>query len=249
MPAELVALKCKCYSPGPTLCRADDPRVGVYARCPSCRKPYARDLAAGFGAAEWERETDPAKLRQVLRLMARPVTPRVLRLGACWVCRTEFEWCRNPRFLEAVAVGEAFADAECSERDRAKAYQYLRDVPATNDWRAAALWCVAPEKSPSAGGELRWVELPAEWFRETVGNPFDRVRFDPEWRTSTVLDLARVMVRRRTFHLFPYLSDALQDAGCDDARVRAHCESNRPHGRGCWLLDAILSVPSDTLTP
>ena len=82
--------------------------------------------------------------------------------------------------------------------------------------------------------------LPADWFREAFGNPFDAVRFDPEWRTSTAVALARFIIQKRAFHLFPYLSDALQDAGCDDELVRAHCTSNRPHGRGCWLLDAVL---------
>jgi hypothetical protein len=36
----------------------------------------------------------------------------------------------------------------------------------------------------------------------------------------------------------PILADALQDAGCADAQVLDHCRANRPHARGCRVLDA-----------
>jgi hypothetical protein len=39
------------------------------------------------------------------------------------------------------------------------------------------------------------------------------------------------------------LGDALEDAGCDDEVILAHCRDDRPHARGCWLLDGILGRP------
>ena len=36
------------------------------------------------------------------------------------------------------------------------------------------------------------------------------------------------------------LADALEDAGCDDAEVLAHCRGDGPHVRGCWLIDMLL---------
>ena len=38
----------------------------------------------------------------------------------------------------------------------------------------------------------------------------------------------------------PILADALQDAGCDDEAVLAHCRGAGPHVRGCWVVDLVL---------
>lgn len=35
------------------------------------------------------------------------------------------------------------------------------------------------------------------------------------------------------------LGDALDDAGCDDAEMLAHCRAPGPHGRHCWVLDRL----------
>jgi hypothetical protein len=31
------------------------------------------------------------------------------------------------------------------------------------------------------------------------------------------------------------LADALEDAGCTDADILAHCRSGGEHARGCWV--------------
>ena len=241
--ANLVALRCKCYPPKSVLCRTDDPRLRAFSRCPSCRKNYTTDPDAAPDSAWWAACTDSARMTDALALLGTPVSARKLRLGACYVCRTEFDWCRNPRFLEAVAAGEAFADHDIDDDKREEAYQWLLRtsvrVDPTCDWFSAGLRCVLPEGG-SARGRVRAVELPADWFREAFGDPFDPVKFDPNWRTDTVVMLARSIVTRRTFDLMPVLSDALMDAGCEDVRVIEHCRSSRPHARGCWVLDAIL---------
>jgi hypothetical protein len=36
------------------------------------------------------------------------------------------------------------------------------------------------------------------------------------------------------------LTDALEEAGCDNADLLAHLHSNGPHVRGCWVVDLIL---------
>lgn len=36
------------------------------------------------------------------------------------------------------------------------------------------------------------------------------------------------------------LSDALEEAGCDDAEILSHLRSPGPHVRGCWALDLVL---------
>ena len=76
--------------------------------------------------------------------------------------------------------------------------------------------------------------------RDVFGNPFRPVTLDPEWRTSTVLALASQMYGSRDFGAMPILADALQDAGCDNEDVFAHCRGSGPHVRGCWVVDLVL---------
>jgi hypothetical protein len=76
---------------------------------------------------------------------------------------------------------------------------------------------------------------------EIFGNPFRPVAFAPEWRTDTVLALARQMYEARDFSAMPILADALQDAGCDNEPVLGHCrERDATHVRGCWVVDLVL---------
>jgi hypothetical protein len=75
---------------------------------------------------------------------------------------------------------------------------------------------------------------------DVFGNPFRPVPFDPSWLTSAVVSLARTMHDSRDFSAMPILADALQDAGCDHPDVLAHCRSDGPHVRGCWVVDLVL---------
>jgi hypothetical protein len=77
-------------------------------------------------------------------------------------------------------------------------------------------------------------------FRDIFGNPFRPVAFDPSWRTSTVVSLAAGIYADRAFDRLPILADALQDVGCDNADVLDHCRGERPHVRGCWVVDLVL---------
>ena len=76
--------------------------------------------------------------------------------------------------------------------------------------------------------------------RDIFGNPFRPVAFAPAWRTDTVKSLAAQMYESRDFSAMPILADALQDAGCDSTDILAHCRSNGPHVRGCWVVDLVL---------
>lgn len=77
-------------------------------------------------------------------------------------------------------------------------------------------------------------------FRDIVGNPFQPVEFDPAWRTTTVVSIAKTMYDSRDFSPMPMLADALQDAGCEHADILNHCRSKGPHVRGCWVVDLVL---------
>ncbi|MBA4188070.1 MAG: hypothetical protein C0467_08625 [Planctomycetaceae bacterium] len=64
--------------------------------------------------------------------------------------------------------------------------------------------------------------------------------FAPEWRTDTVVSLAKHIYESRDFGAMPILADALQDAGCEQADILTHCRGNGPHVRGCWVVDLVL---------
>jgi len=80
----------------------------------------------------------------------------------------------------------------------------------------------------------------AHFLRDIFGNPFRPVSFEPAWRTSNVVSLAKSMYESRDFSAMPILSDALQDAGCDHADILDHCRGPEPHVRGCWVVDLVL---------
>ena len=87
-------------------------------------------------------------------------------------------------------------------------------------------------------------------LREIIGNPFKPPRFEPNWRTSTVVQLAQGIFEDRAFDRMPILADALLDADCDEEPVLRHCrgtelhvkETKEPvqHYRGCWVIELIL---------
>jgi hypothetical protein len=75
-----------------------------------------------------------------------------------------------------------------------------------------------------------------------VGDPFHPATFDPAWRTADVIGLAEAAYEWRRFDRLPILADALEDAGCQDQSILAHCRSGDSHVRGCWVVDLILDL-------
>jgi hypothetical protein len=80
----------------------------------------------------------------------------------------------------------------------------------------------------------------AALLRDVYGNPFRPTPFDPTWRTQDVLAVARLTYDSRDFSPMPVLADALQDAGCEDPEILAHCRGGGAHVRGCWVVDLVL---------
>jgi hypothetical protein len=76
---------------------------------------------------------------------------------------------------------------------------------------------------------------------DIAGDPYRPTKFKPEWRTDTVLSLARQMYEAREFSAMPILADALQDAGCNHDAMLNHCrDTSLTHVRGCWVVDLVL---------
>lgn len=102
--------------------------------------------------------------------------------------------------------------------------------------RAAACLSTAPWKDAVAAETGALCPI----LRDIVGNPFRPLVADPVWLTSTVVALAGAMYHARAFDRLPILADALEDAGCDNVDVLAHCRGAGPHVQGCWVVDLLL---------
>jgi hypothetical protein len=73
--------------------------------------------------------------------------------------------------------------------------------------------------------------------------PFRTVTLDPlwlAWNEGTVVKLAQGTYDDRAFDRLPVLADALEEAGCTNPDILAHCRQPGPHVRGCWVVDLLL---------
>jgi hypothetical protein len=81
-------------------------------------------------------------------------------------------------------------------------------------------------------------------LRDIVGLLLFRpVTIAPAWATwndATVVKLAQGIYDDRAFDRLPILADALDEAGCDNTDILAHCRRPGPHVRGCWVVDLLL---------
>lgn len=83
----------------------------------------------------------------------------------------------------------------------------------------------------------------AAFLREIFGNHFRQFVIDPtwlDWNDSTVVKLAQNIYHERAFDRLPVLGDALEEAGCHDADMLAHCRQPGQHVPGCWVVDLLL---------
>jgi hypothetical protein len=60
------------------------------------------------------------------------------------------------------------------------------------------------------------------------------------WNDGTIPKLAQAIYEERAFDRLPILADALEEAGCDNADILAHCRQPGPHVRGCWVVDLLV---------
>src|SRR5260370_175493 len=78
--------------------------------------------------------------------------------------------------------------------------------------------------------------------RDVCGNPFRPAALDEGWRRgpgNAAVKLAQGIYEERGFDRLPILADALEEAGCPNAEIAAHCRAPDPHLRGCWAVDLL----------
>ena len=187
---------------------------------------------------------------------------RKARLFGVACCRRVWRVFTDDRSRTAIDMAEHLADGEITRREMDRIVEMAReainghtnlDRPAETVARSLGMkkirpayvawlcrYAVAPHTNyhdqhrDEAGEQLDLV-------RDIFGSPFRPLAFDPAWRTSTAVALAKGMYESRDFGAMPILADALQDAGCDNEDVLNHCRSaNQVHVRGCWVVDLVL---------
>jgi hypothetical protein len=176
---------------------------------------------------------------------------RKSRLFAALCCRSVWQHFTDESFRQAVVAAEAFAEGLITESDRKRAWSQAHTV----GWKAGAVgvhWAAinAVGDQPFAIFFPQYVierstnpnehNLIAHWLLDIFGNPFRPVSVNSNWLSSTVVTLAEGIYAERAFDRLPILADALIDAGCDHADILAHCQSEGPHVRGCWVVDLVL---------
>jgi hypothetical protein len=109
------------------------------------------------------------------------------------------------------------------------------------DWRKAHARAVRPgdrERMRSGSPDERAWQCKV--LRDLL--PFEPVEIDPTWQAwagGQVVALAQSIYDEQRWQDTPVLADALEEAGCIDERILAHCRSGAMHLRGCWLVDAL----------
>ncbi len=204
-----------------------------------------------------------------LEFVKRRASDRQLRLFSCACCRRIWSLIDQQLYRDAVEVAEQYADQliigkvrkSLSKRvrvdykqswsrpqaNRKAGYAALMCLQKNIAWhpvsQEAAVWAVCATASESERDATEAAEYAAQvvLLRDIFGPlPFRPMIASPRWLTSGVVTLAQQMYDSRDFAPMSLLANALEEAGCANADVLAHCRGPGPHVRGCFAIDLIL---------
>jgi hypothetical protein len=210
--------------------------------------------------AEWAASNDAVPM---LVFLEGRITRRQEHLFACACCRRIWHLLSDEPCRNGVEIAERLADGLASREEWAAHWEeavekrqlgtyginaaYNAGYPMPLGARHALTSAGATQAREPVTQDGEWLAgVIAERTAQTVllrdifGNPFRPVAADPPWLTSTVVTLAEGIYAERAFDRLPILADALQDAGCENADILAHCRNDGPHVRGCWVVDLLL---------
>ena len=183
--------------------------------------------------------------RHLIRYLKGRTSDRKLRLWACASGRQRFA--QHPNRYPLIEASEQWADGGPSVPRPPNDLRY-------GAWMASAYEAAYEgtvrtlEKLPSStDGKDESTAFQLGTLYDIFGNPFRPVLIHPSWLTTTPLRLAQAAYddRQLPSGLFDLqklaiLADALEEAGCTDAEILAHCRGPGPHVRGCWVVDLLL---------
>jgi hypothetical protein len=209
---------------------------------------------------EWLTCDDP---QPMLAHFDENMSRRKARLLACACCRKMWT-SLNDSNRELILTAERYVDGQAKKGELPAGFKQFRRLGAAEQavaltaYRHASLNTlmsaiheavreIARHGRGAHFGEALVAERAAlaVLIRDIFGPlPFRPVAIDPawlRWNHGTVPAIARRIYDERAFHDLPILADALEDAGCTDADLLAHCRCGGGHVRGCWALDLLLS--------
>lgn len=217
--------------------------------------------------AEWLACTEPLPMVEYLRGRA---SERKLRLFAVACCRSTWNLLRKSskkaveaaeRYADGLATDDdmrtVHASAWAARNAAWKTYLAARNTPpevrelasagakAASDAARVALcppanYWDSPKIWSSPWSEDEFLKQCALLHCIFGLHPFRNVPVNSSWLTSTVVALAVAIYDERAFDRLPVLGDALEDVGCTDQEILAHCRGPGPHVRGCWVADLLL---------
>ena len=125
---------------------------------------------------------------------------------------------------ESFAIAEAFVGEEMVS-DAALAVDLSGDPYGDHQLLMGISTLVSNRSALDVAGQCSFIKTDEHLsaLQEVFGNPFRPVSFDPRWRTSDVVDVARGIYEDKAFERMPILADALMDAGCEDEQIIGHC--------------------------
>jgi hypothetical protein len=196
--------------------------------------------------AEWLASEDARAMLTFLR--DKQVSGRKYRLYACAAVRQIWHQFDDERSRSAVEVAERLADGEVTRRQLAGSE--ARDDAQRVQGGATARKTLLRSARMAANDVTFYSEqspLPALIrcvFRHPSRPP---VVIDPAWLSWNDGVVPRVAASVYSERQLPQgtfnqdrllvLSDALQEAGCEDEEVISHLRGHGPHVRGCWVID------------
>jgi hypothetical protein len=211
---------------------------------------------------DWRTTTNPYDLLTHLEGRA---SRRKLRLFAGGVCRRLCGPYTDARVLQAIDTVEGYAEGLAGPEELATARAALEGrwrgarerwlsrwnsrrislpgLEARVVWEAASddAWDAALGTARDTIHQLRREQC--ELLRDIFGNPFRPAEVRGAWlgwEAGLLRRMALEVHEERAFDRLPLLGDALEDAGCTDEEVLAHCRQPLRHARGCWVVDLVL---------
>jgi hypothetical protein len=192
----------------------------------------------------------------MLEFLRDKVSDRKLRLFACAFGRVVRE-SQHQLGPSTVAVAERYADGLASDQELASELRKWACSPEERGpvppsaydgaWEAVD-WLTILERR-WRGDPDSYFPIPADavlkrsavLLRDICGNPFRPSPPLPPavlaWHDGAIPKMAQTIYDDRAFDRLPVLADALEEAGCRDADLLAHCRGPGPHVKGCWAVD------------
>jgi hypothetical protein len=204
--------------------------------------------------ADWVECVDPDSMLEFLR---GKVSDRKLRLFACACVRNYLRFMAFPHsdtgnLMQSLELSERYADG-LTTRD--EWWRGTREQFHFSPWQAEDARVEAVAAVEAAAGVAGWHRTSHFDQQEEVAErrrlatfvhcvfgplPFRPITLDPTWLSSTVQNLANSIYADQAFDRLPILADAIEDAGCTDAKILAHCREPGSHVRGCFVVDLLL---------